>query len=214
MTEDEKQILKKQFNSLLFQLTELIKRDIYENTIVSTIGAWFETDETITELNEKIIQNVNERWEFIKYKIEASLNEFGNFPTQFGNENFTENARTNFEITKSLSEVISNAVGVLGSSFIGVISGGSGMALIASGLFGWIIGAVIGAIIFFYKSDEIKKNIENYIVDKRIPSFVKKMAKNKITNELKLNEGKFEKDVYEMLRKHLQPVLETIINSK
>jgi len=142
------------------------------------------------------------------------LNEFGNFPTQFGHENFTENARTNFEITKSLSEVISNAVGVLGSSFIGVISGGSGMALIASGPFGWIIGAVIGAIIFFYKSDEIKKNIENYIVDKKIPSFVKKMAKNKITNELKLNEGKFEKDVYEMLRKHLQPVLETIINSK
>jgi len=51
MTENEKQTLRKQFNSLLFQLTELIKRDVYENTIVSTIGAWFETDETITELN-------------------------------------------------------------------------------------------------------------------------------------------------------------------
>jgi len=207
MENNEKQFQKKQrYNDLLFHLTEMIKRDIYENTVVATIIAWFETNETILELDKKIAQNVETRWEFLKYKIEARLNDFGNSSGNLiDGENISQRTIA-LDVSKPMSEIISNVVGVLGASFVGMISGGSGVALISSGLFGWIIGAVIGAIIFFHNADDIKKSMETYIVNKNIPPFLKKLARNKILSELKLNESRFEKEVFEMLKKHLDPV--------
>lgn len=208
--------LKNRLDSIVVQLTEMMKADIYQNVIVNTVKDWFEGNDSILTLNSRIKKNVDNRWSFIEQKVKSRLVEFEEYSINVLEENISS-SKTELdvkEISNSVSQSISVAVGAIGTSVIAMISGGAGTAIIATGPVGLIIGAIVGVFAFFLGKDEIEKGISEYIADKKIPKLVKKTAKGKVSTQLKLNEAKFEQDIYNSLKKHLEPVYEAFSNVK
>lgn len=208
--------LKNRLDSLVVQLTEMIKADIYQNIIVNTVKDWFEGSDSILVLNSQIKKNVDDRWRFVEQKVKSRLVEFEEYSINVLEESISS-SKTELdvkEISNSVSQSISVAVGAIGASIIAMISGGAGTALIATGPVGLIIGAIVGAFAFFLGKVEIEKGISEYIADKNIPKLIKKSSKGKVSTQLKLNEAKFEQDIFNSLTKHLEPVYKAISNVK
>lgn len=206
--------LRKKLDATVLSMAEMIKRDIYDNVIVSTVRDWFEGNDSILTLNNNIKTNVENRWPFLQKKIGAQLLDFeeqtkATISTSDGLKSQELDMKA---VSEGVSQSISIAIGALGSAFVGMICGGAGTALIASGPVGWVIGAIGGAFAYFLGKTAFEEVISDYIVDKRIPALVKKPAKGKIVAQLKLNESKFEQEIYEMLEQYLKPIYEAIDN--
>ncbi|NMB80729.1 MAG: hypothetical protein GYA14_02815 [Ignavibacteria bacterium] len=206
--------LKNKLDYLVVEMTGMIKADIYENVIVNTVKDWFEGSESILELNDRIKTNVNSRWPFVELKVKNRLSEYENYSKSVieGTISTGSNELDVKEISNSVSQSISVAVGALGTSIVAMISGGAGTALLATGPVGIIMGIMIGAFAWFIGKDELEKNISAYIADKKIPKLIKKSAKGKVSTQLKLNESKFEQDIFNSLKNQLEPVYRAIAN--
>lgn len=206
--------LKNKLDYLVVEMTGMIKADIYENVIVNTVKDWFEGSESILELNDRIKTNVNSRWPFVELKVKNRLSEYETYSKSIieGSISTGSNELDVKEISNSVSQSISVAVGALGTSIVAMISGGAGTALLATGPVGIIMGIIIGAFAWFLGKDELEKNISAYIADKKIPKLIKKSAKGKVSTQLKLNESKFEQDIFNSLKNQLEPVYRAIAN--
>jgi len=207
--------LKNKLDYLVVEMTGMIKADIYENIIVNTVKDWFEGSESILELNNRIKTNVNSRWPFVEMKVKNRLSEFEEYSKSILDHSISSgsNELNVKEISNSVSQGISVAVGAIGTSFIAMISGGAGTAMLATGPVGIIMGIIIGAFAWFLGKDELERNISEYIADKNIPKLIKKAAKGKVSTQLKLNESKFEQDVFNSLKAHLEPVYRAVSNA-
>jgi len=212
MTEEDLQGLRRKLDNLVLQLTEMIRADIYDNVIVATVRDWFEGNDSIKNLNDKIDQNVKDRWPFVEQKVKIRLSEFEDI-TKRTLAQASGMRKTDLDvhaISEGVSTGISLALGALGSALLGMICGGAGTALIATGPVGWIIGAIIGALGYFLGKTKIEDLISSFIADKKIPALVKKPAYGKVVAQLKLNESRFEQDVFNMLQEQLKPVYEVL----
>jgi hypothetical protein len=204
--------LKRKLDSVVLQLTEMIRADVYDNIIVATVRDWFLGNDSIKDLNDKINQNVKDRWPFVEQKVKIRLGEFEEITHKTLAEG-GEIKKTELDvkaISEGVSQGISLALGALGSALLGMICGGAGTALIATGPVGWIIGAIVGALSFFLGKAKIEDVISGFIADKKIPALVKKPAQGKVVAQLKLNESRFEQDVFNMLQEQLKPVYEVL----
>lgn len=148
----------------------------------------------------------------MEMKVRAKLAEFEEL-TKTNLEGSPAFASTGLDvkaIAEAVSQGISVALGALGSAMLGMICGGAGTALIATGPVGWIIGAVIGGLGYFLGKTKIEEVLTEFLADKKIPALVKKPAKAKVAAQLKLNEARFEQDVHSMLLQQLRPVYEVL----
>ena len=205
--------LKKRLDATVLRLTEMIKGDVYENVIVATVRDWFEGNDSVSQLNDNIRANVKKRWPFVERKIEAELLDFQEMTrTMASASQSPEISRLLDErgISEAIGGTISPAIGAIGTALVAMICGGAGTAIIATGPVGLVIGAVAGALAFFFGKSEIEKGMSSFIADKRIPSLIKKGAKGKVSSQLKLNETQFEQQVYDLLREKLKPLYEVI----
>ena len=103
---------------------------------------------------------------------------------------------------------------MMGKIVLAIISGGSGAAIIASGPVGWIIGGIIGAVAFFLGKDKLEAKTKEFIISKKIPSFLKGTLKKKIASQLKNDEARFEEEVYRMLKEEMKPIYTVLENVK
>jgi hypothetical protein len=204
--------LKRKLDSTLIQLTEMIQVDIYQNIIVATVQDWFEGNDSIMDLNKSIKTNVESRWPFLEEKVKARLTEFEDLAkTELISGSHIKSPDLDVRaISEGVSQGISVALGALGSALLGMICGGAGTALIATGPVGWIIGAVVGAVGYFLGKTTVEDIISSFIADKKIPAFIKKPARKKVAAQLRLNEARFEQEVHGMLQQQLNPVYEVL----
>jgi len=207
-------ILRKRLDASVISIAEMIKADIYDNVIVSTVRDWFEGNDSILTLNNNIKKNVENRWSFLEKKVRAQLLEFEEqTKSALSSSDNLKNQELDVKaISEGISQSVSMILGGLGSAFFGMIFGGSGVAIIASGPVGWIIGAIGGAFAFFLGKNRIEEAVSSYIIDKdiKIHSLVKKTARGKVISQLKLNEISFEQEIYNKLQQLLKPIYEVI----
>lgn len=204
--------LKNRLDSILVQMTEMIKSDIYHKVIIITVIDWFQGNDSIKTLNDQIKNNVNNRWGFVEQKVKKLLIEFEQYSINILEDKIlsVSGELDVKEISNSISQSISFALGAIGTTVVAMISGGAGTALIATGPVGLVIGAIVGVFAFFLGKDAIEKGISDFIADKKIPKALKKSAKKKVLAQLRLNETKFEQEIYVSLKNHLEPVYEVL----
>lgn len=110
--------LKNRLDSLVVQLTEMIKADIYQNVIVNTVKDWFEGNDSILTLNAQIKKNVDSRWTFVEQKVKSRLVEFEEYSINVLEDSISS-SNTELDVTEisnSVSQSISVAVGAIGTS--------------------------------------------------------------------------------------------------
>lgn len=204
--------LRKRLDAKVLSISEMIKQDIYDNIIVSTVRDWFEGNDSILTLNNNIKINVENRWPFLEKKIKGQLLEFEE-ETKANLVNAGKLKEQEFDvkaISEAVSQSISVVIGAIGTSFLAMLSGGAGVALILEGPIGWVIGGIIGAIAFFSGKTKIEQGVSKFITDKKIPPLIKKTAKGKVAAQLKLNESKFEQEIHCLLENQLKPIYEVL----
>ena len=206
------QFLRNRLDSAVLSMSKTVKDELYSSIILPTAVEWFDNNDTVIMLNDKIKKNVNDRLPFIEKKLKSQLLDFeeqtnATLSKSAGLDNRDIDVK---KITDDLSESIAMAIGTIGTVIVGMIAGGSGTALIAGGPIGWIIGAIVAGSVFFLGKEVLEEEIGEYISHKSIPPFVKKLAKNKVVSQLKMNEAKFEEDVYNMLQEQVKPIYEAI----
>jgi gas vesicle protein len=205
-------VLRSRLDAKVLAIAEMIKHDIYDNIIVTTVRDWFEGNGSIITLNNNINKNVSDRWPFLQKKIKEQLHEFEEeTKTALQNADSLKSQQLDVQaISESVSQSISLAVGAIGTSFLAMLSGGAGVALISGGPVGWVIGGIIGAFAFVLGKTKIEQEVSKVIADKNIPSFIKKTAKGKVATQLKLNESKFEQEIHDLLQEQLKPIYEAL----
>lgn len=212
MSQQTLSVLRSRLDAKVLAITEMIKHDIYDNIIVSTVRDWFEGNGSIITLNDNINKNVSDRWPFLQKKIKGQLLEFEEeTKTVLQNADSLKSQQLDVQaISEAVSQSISLAVGAIGTSFLAMLSGGAGVALISGGPVGWVIGGIIGAFAFFLGKTKIEQEVSKVIADKNIPSLIKKTAKGKVATQLKLNESKFEQEIHDLLQEQLKPIYEAL----
>lgn len=208
-----KAALKKRLDNTIMSVTEEIKKDLYENVIVSTVMDWFEKNSSIIDLNNSIKTNVESRWPFLLKRMESKFIDFEEaMENDLKDSKISDQDINVNEISKPVSEAITVALGALGTTFVAVIVGGAETALIASGPVGIVIGIVIGVVGYILGKDKLEDIISSKIKDKKILPIMKRFARKKVANELKLNSNKFEQEIYNLLIEQMKPVYEAIDN--
>lgn len=212
MSQQTLSVLRSRLDAKVLAITEMIKHDIYDNIIVSTVRDWFEGNGSIITLNDNINKNVSDRWPFLQKKIKGQLLEFEEeTKTALQNADSLKSQQLDVQaISEAVSQSISLAVGAIGTSFLAMLSGGAGVALISGGPVGWVIGGIIGAFAFFLGKTKIEQEVSKVIANKKIPSLIKKTAKGKVATQLKLNESKFEQEIHDLLQEQLKPIYEAL----
>lgn len=212
MDENTRRKLSNRLDETILSLTDMIQADVYENVILATVRFWFESNDSVTTLNEKIQQSVEARWPFVEKKVAVRLREFEE-ATRVALTASTGPAKGALDqgaIADGVSQGISTAIGAIGTAFVAMISGGSGAALIAVGPAGWLIGGVLGATAFIAGKTRVEAAVSHFIVDKKIPAMFKRPARKKVLAELKLKQAEFEQQVHALLEKKLKPVYEVL----
>jgi len=213
---DEKLLWKKRLNSTINQLSNQLKVDLYDNVVVPVVKDWFAGSDSIGGLNETIKQKLNDAWPIAQRKIESAFLEFeDSLKTDIHKAHeLSPSAELKLdEAEATISAAVANIIGPIVAAVSGTILGGSGVALLAQGPIGWIIGAILGGLVFFFG----KKTIQDVIIEpalhhRRIPVFIKKRAKSKVGRELELNAPKFEQGLYEQLKEQSTPLYKALDN--
>ena len=205
---------KRRLDLTLDQLSVQLKEDLYDNVVVQVVMDWFTNSDSISQLNENIKRRLGEAWPISQRKIERGFSEFQETLKAdiIEQKNGGPSGGLNIEeVESAISPAIANVIGSIVAVVSGTIMGGGGMALIETGPVGWIIGAILGALIFFGGKKRIQEGIiEPAIRDRQIPKFFKKAAKTKIATQMSLNAPKFQEDLYQTLKKQSAPLYEAL----
>jgi molecular chaperone DnaK len=94
-----------------------------------------------------------------------------------------------FDVSAVVGEQITHLLGAISALIVATISGGSGMALIASGPAGLLIGAIIGAAAVYAGQDVIRQKVSEYAFDGATLSMMQLLfSKDKLNQVLRESE--------------------------
>ena len=198
------------------ELTELL----FNDAVFPATLAWFSESSPVSALEQHLIRHVNSQRDAVQRKAERRIKQFQhevedilgrdiNSSRMSGSIN-TTNMMDSQNMSKVISQAVSPMVGLVTTSFIAMISGGSGVALVASGPIGIIIGIFIGLFIYAKGKKEIDSTIKNTLMTKNIPPFAKHLVKGRVFDELAAKKGTLETNVYNMLKRDTISLLEEI----
>ena len=204
--------IKKQLDSAVLSIAKTITVDIYDNIIDTTVCDWFEGNESISMLSENIKNNVSTRWPYLEKKIKNQLSDFEEQTktSLLKGDKLKEQKIDSQAISMAVSQGITIVLASLATVLSAIVCGGAGMALIAGGPVGWLMGGIIGVFAFVLGKNKAEEAISKLIVNRKIPAIIKRAAKKKIAAQLKLNQSKFEQEIYDLLQKQLKPIYEAI----
>jgi len=198
------------FNNALRLAAKDVKNHLLKNVVLPIVRQWLECNASLKKLEENINSGVHNQQNAIQDIVKDKLL---NFETEIklslqnieGNELRDPNL-----ILSPISKAISSIIGVVGITIISVIAGGEGMALIALGPVGIVIGVVVGIFAFVFGRSKIEEIIKSSLYDKKIPVFIKKRLKNKISSSIKQKEKEIEDSLLVALIEATEPVKEAI----
>lgn len=204
--------IKLQLDQLVVDIIDLLGEEIYMKSIIPSVQTWFQTNAPLSQLNNDITYKVNKIKPTLIYKIEQRFDKFSkNLDSKLAGS-FSDTAKSidTKTISNELSEKLTGILGLISASIIAIISGGSGTALIATGPIGIILGAGLGLYLFSKGKDNIKKEVNSFIMNKNLPVFVKGLAKDKVINDLIIGESEFRNKIKTQLEKDLEPIYKQI----
>jgi hypothetical protein len=208
--------LRHKLDQTLEACTQYVVDDIYTKTVRSLVHEWLTTNESLLTLNENIKDGVQERWPYVQERIKMKLADFEQFAKQMFEAQALRSPQINTEkMAERLNRVLWTTFGALTSAVVGMICGGSGVALIHTGPVGWIIGFILAALSLFlslrYGAKKFKEKLSKKVEEVKIPSVVKRtVLSGKIQSEIERNTPKFQQEVFFTLKEALKPVYETI----
>lgn len=214
---DEKNLWQKRLDGTIDQLSKELRYELYDNIVVEVVRDWFAGSDSISTLNEKIKLRLNEAWPRAQRKIESAFREFeASLKAEIHRAHEIPSSAAKLDLSeaeKEISSAVANVMGAVVTAISGTIMGGSGIALLIEGPIGWVIGAILAFLVFFFG----KKTIQDVLIEptlrnRKIPAFIKKPAKSKIASQLKLNAPKFEEDIYKTLREQSGPLYAALEN--
>lgn len=193
---DEHRQWRRRLDSTIDSLAREIRVELYDNVIVPLVRDWFTTSDSIDDLNRQVSTQLNAAWPRVQQKVQTAFTEYENYlrevvatvsRTDTGLD-FTDAQR---EIAKSVTAIANVAVAALA----GTLLGGGGIALLLEGPVGWVLGAVLGALVFFLGKNKLHDLLAPQIRKRRIVPFLKRRAKSKVATTLQLNSPKFEEQI-------------------
>ena len=204
--------LRLRLDDTVVRLSSMIRDEIYTNIVDATVRSWFESNGSVRDLNDTIRKNVDTAWPSVSRKVEIELRSFAE-QTESTLQNLGGTAPRELDvntIARQISEMMATLATTIGTVILASISGGGGMALIATGPIGLVIGAIIGGLVLFGNRDRIEAKIREAIIDKHLWPVLKKPAYKKVAAELVINRVRFEEDVHQKLVEQLKPIYDVI----
>jgi biotin carboxyl carrier protein len=204
--------LKQKLDRLVVDIVEMLNDDIYRKTVIPLVTEWFYCNAPLVQLNEAIKYQVAALKPELIYKIEMKFDKFSkNIDAQLDSafSGTADSIDTN-ALSDSLSESLTNILGLMTASIAAMISGGAGTAMIASGPAGLIIGAGLGAYLFSKGRKDIKDGLNDIVMNKNLPVAIKSFVKEKVMRELRAGEADFKQKIKKQLEKDLDPIYKEI----
>ena len=166
------------FDSKKSSLNELNER------ISKSLKGYFNTEKCVTKMqncirkwSDSIFSSVQAEIDALchKYNLHTNVMQIDRVEVAIGNTDAGE--------AMSISNVVDVIVGMVLATMLGAICGGSGMALIASGVVGVVVGVLIGVAVAFLGT----KLAKNSIMNVPLPYSIRRLIKEKnINNENQL----------------------------
>ena len=202
--------LKQHLSSTNLRLSEELTHDLYENAIVPAAIAWFNDNSSVLSLQEDIQKAVHTRWPILQVKLEEAMADFEDQARVQISSSPREGAPEvdSQSIIGTLNERVAQVVAALGTTFVAMICGGSGMALIATGPLGIVLGVIVGLVAYVGGREKIEDWVGKNLLDKHVPMVLKSLVKGKVTSELKRTEVPFQQKLFEMLQEQTKPIME------
>lgn len=208
-----KEELKIMLDNLIFNAVSLFDEEIYINIVLPELKNWFENSEPLKTLERNIHLRVEEIKPFLISELKSMYNKFSkNIGTKIDGSFYKVTSSFDFNgVSAALSDSISNLIGVVVTTIIAVVSGGSGVALIATGPLGIVLGGALGLYLFKKNKEELKRKVEDYIRNNSLPIMAKNFVSEKVINKVVEGEEKFVLDLKNKLEEDLKPIYEKII---
>ena len=205
--------LRHQIDKTTNEILSLVLSEVYENAVVYIVEEWFNNNSPISQLNDAIDYEFKRKWSQlspqINYKIQSITKDYSDEMTSYtDSKNIGIDASV---LSQNISDSITNIIGVITATIAAMISGGAGTAMIASGPFGLIAGAGIGAYLFMNGKKTIKNEVNNFIMDKSLPVMAKSFFKEKVLRELSGVRDKFRYEFEQSLKHNFDKVYDQIL---
>jgi actin-like ATPase involved in cell morphogenesis len=195
------------------KLSVQLRSDLYDNIVVPIVHDWFSSWDSLADLYESIRAKLSQQASLIEQRVTSALGEFESYLKADLHASAIDSPRGGIDlprIEEQISDRITDIIGVVVTVVSATLAGGAGTALIASGPVGWIIGLLGGAVIYSVGRGAVKVMVETQIRTRRLPPFLKRSAKSKVTTELSSNAGKFETEIHALLREKCDPLYSAI----
>jgi len=150
------------------------------------------------ELNQSTIDDIVSINQGIKDFVYAEINKwFTSHGIKYFGRTFGENLKLNniegkevFDVYSKIYSLVEYSIECMVAAFLGTVCGGKGLALIASGPIGWIVGAAIGLVISYLALRYGRKQTQEQL--KRIPisPYILKLIFNKTVINFLINKQK------------------------
>lgn len=82
--------------------------------------------------------------------------------------------------------------------------------MIATGPAGLVAGVLIGGWVFLKGKEAVKQEVNSFIMNNNLPICVKGLIKEKIMGDLRKDEYEFRKEIFDKLKRDLQPLYQEI----
>jgi hypothetical protein len=210
---DKRTEWRRRLDSVLTHLSSQLKTDLYDNTVIPVCQDWFGCWDSIGQLNKNIEQRLNEAWPLVQRKIEAAFFDFESaLKAELRSAQGIGSTATLHldEAEAEISTRVANVIGGIVVVIAGSVSGGGGLALLHAGPVGWVVGAVIGAIMLFLGKGAVQELVQEALRERQLPPILKRPAKSKVATELALNAPKFEEKLYSTLKEQCAPLYEAL----
>jgi len=202
----------KLLDDVLKQTAVEVKDSLFKNVILPNVREWLGTNSSLKALENEISEKIENNFEAIDNIIRNNLLEFEKrIIIDLQNIDITDGQLSDpREVLKPITKSISQVIGVLGVTIFSILCGGSGVALFATGPVGIVMGVIVGTLAFFLGRAKIEEIIKSKIYDKRIPPFVKRRLKEKISKSLTQKEREIVDDIYSSLSEAARPIYASI----
>jgi hypothetical protein len=209
---NDREDLKIMLDNLIYNALELFDSEIYTKIVIPELKNWFENSRPLKALESEIRYRVNEIKPYLEKELTQMYDKFSkNIGVKIDGSYYHITNSFNFNnISETLSDNISDIIGLIVTAIIAVVSGGSGVALIASGPLGIILGGALGLYFFSKNKEGIRRKVEDYVMNNSLPITAKNFVRDKVIDKLSKGEEKFIKDLEKRLKEDLKPIYERI----
>src|SRR5262249_16002613 len=113
-------------------------------------------------------------------------------------------------VGRGVSEPIATIIGVVTTLVGATLLGGAETALLLEGPIGWVIGAVLVGVTYFFGKAAVERAIEPWIRHVRIPSLIKRGVRSRVNTELMVTAQKFEHELHKLIAEAASPLYRAI----